>query len=201
MGYKTYKKKVKQLDSKAIILLEKDEINLAEIIVMEETKVEDYIYRAVRNIPKNYPNYPTSSVGFYRESEADDSLNYKYMAEGVLNIYKKGYDTGKDGMVSLVQGRRLNLENPLDTNIYSGLGSGHFAAHRFDIVQNREAFLQKKNFPFYRYWMESITSYNDRPVYIIGFGPHDERAEVKKAGRLQGRVYIEKEKFYHIRLY
>ena len=37
MGYKTYKKKVKQLDVKSTILLEKDEINLAEIIVMEET--------------------------------------------------------------------------------------------------------------------------------------------------------------------
>ncbi len=199
MGYKTFKKRVKDLEEFTTILLEKDNIHLTEIIVMEETKVEDYIYRAVRNIPQNYPTYPTTSRGFYRESEADDSLNYRYMAEGILNIYKKGYDTGKDGQVSLVQGRRLNLENPLDTNIYSGLGAGHFAAHRFDIVQNRESFLKKKNFPKYKYWMERITSYNSRPVYIIGFGPDEEGSSANSTGRMQGRVYIEKETYAILR--
>ena len=198
MGYKTFKQQVKQLNAYTTIFLEKDELNLTEVIVMEETRVEDYIYRAVKNIPQNYPIHATSTKGFYRESQTDTSGNYSYMAEGILDVYKKGYDTGKSGMVSLVQGRSINLANPLDTNILSGLGAGHFAAHRFDIVQNREAFLQKKNFPIYKYWLESITSYNEHLVYIIGFGPSEEEKK-GKVGRLQGRIFIEKETYAILR--
>ena len=123
--------------------------------------------------------YPTTNLGFYREAKTNDSLRYVYLAEGVLNIYKYSYNKQKEGSVSLVQGRRINLENPLDTIIRGGLSSGHMAAHRFDFVQNREDFINEKYFPVYKYWIESITSYNDRPVYIIGFGEDPDASEIE----------------------
>ncbi len=91
IGYKTFRFPINQIKSKITIELEVAENELVEIVVMEPTQVEDIIRRAVKNIPKNYPTHPTKVLGFYRESRTDDSLRHTYMAEGVLNIYKKSY--------------------------------------------------------------------------------------------------------------
>ncbi len=225
MGYKTYRRTVEKITSPLDIYLEKASLELSEIVVADEAAIENIIRKAVRNIPKNYPTYPTTVLGFYREAKTDDSLQYYYLAEGVLNIYKHSYKKKKEGYVSLVQGRRINLKNPLDTIVRGGLTSGHMAAHRFDFVQNREDFINEKYFPVYKYWIESITSYNGRPVYIIGFGKDPEGGTVavennqnyggssgilgrlfskkkriiNEGARMQGRVYIDKESYAFIK--
>lgn len=226
MGYKTYKKVVANIKSPSDILLEKVTLELGEIIVADEAAVENIIRKAVKRIPKNYATHPTTSLGFYREAKTDDSLEYLYLAEGVLNIYKHSYKKAKEGYVSLVQGRRINLNNPLDTVVRGGLTSGHMAAHRFDFVQNREDFIDEKYFPVYKYWIESITSYNDRPVYIIGFGKDEsggtiettesgtgtglepggvlglfmkKKRIIREGARMEGRIYIDKESYAFIR--
>ena len=89
MGYKTFKKPITEFKNGSNIFIEPSSTELIEVVVMEETRVEDIIKRAVNNIPKNYSTHPTTVLGFYRESLTDDSLRYRYMAEGVLNIYKK----------------------------------------------------------------------------------------------------------------
>ena len=224
IGYKTFRFPINQIKEEMLIKLETSENELVEIVVMEPNQVEDIIRRAVKNIPKNYPTHATKLLGFYRESRTDEKFNHTYMAEGVLNIYKKSYKSRKEGYVSLVQGRRINLKNPLDTLISGGFTSGHMAAHRFDIVQNREDFLQELYFPVYKYWIEGMTTYNDKPVYIIGFdkdpdgvpfvkkskrffdkdNPSDGnsalninigRRKLKYTARMKGRIFIEKESY------
>ena len=99
------------------------------------------------------------------------------------------------------------------------------AAHRFDIVQNREDFLQELYFPVYKYWIEGMTTYNDKPVQIIGFdkdpdgvpyikktGPFSSgkddyesggsflflnigRRKIKYTARMKGRIFIEKNSY------
>ncbi len=222
MGYKTFKKKIADIKSPFDLFLEEATLELGEIIVADEAAIENIIRKAVKNIPKNNTTYPTTNLGFYREAKTDDSLRYIYLAEGVLNIYKHSYKKQKEGYVSLVQGRRINLKNPLDTIIRGGLTSGHMAAHRFDFVQNREDFINEKYFPVYKYWIERITSYNNRPVYIIGFGEDPNAAEkevaidnggvgilgsllnkkkriVKEGARMKGRIYIDTESYAFIR--
>lgn len=221
MGYKTFKKPITEFKNGSKIFIEPSSTELIEVVVMEETRVEDIIRRAVNNIPKNYSTHPTTVLGFYRESLTDDSLAYKYMAEGVLNIYKTSYEKTGEGQVGLVQARKINLKNPLDTVVRSGLSSGHMAGHRFDFVKNREDFIDDNFFPVYNYWIESITTYNDRPVYIIGFNK-DEKAKartkkrngwkaladaltgkkknnLKIEGRMKGRIFIEQETYAFIR--
>ena len=225
IGYKTFRFPINQIKDDMTIKLETADNELVEIVVMEPTQVEDIIRRAVKNIPKNYPTNPTKVLGFYRESRTDDSLRHTYMAEGVLNIYKRSYKSKKEGYVSVVQGRRINLKNPLDTIISGGFTSGHMAAHRFDIVQNREDFLQESFFPVYKYWVEGMTTYNDKPVYIIGFDKDPEgkpytkkgkifssgkdyhensdlhvflnlgRSKIRHTARMKGRIFIEKESY------
>lgn len=169
IGYSNFKKSLKSLNQPATIYLKQTPSDLSEVVVMGEAAIENIIRKAVNNIPQNYPTHSTTVLGFYRESRTDDSLRYRYLAEGVLNIYKSSYKKKKEGMVSLVQGRKINLKNPLDTNVSSHFTSGHMAAHRFDFVKNRVDFIDERFFPAYKYWIERITYYNDRPVFIIGF--------------------------------
>lgn len=221
MGYKTYKNPIKNYKNGSTIYIEQSSTDLIEVVVMGDNAVEDIIRKAVKNIPANYPVHPTTVLGFYRESLTDDSLRYRYMAEGVLNIYKTSYEKTAGEQVGLVQARKINLKDPLDTTVHSGLSSGHMAGHRFDFVKNREDFIDENFFPVYKYWIEKITTYNDRPVYIIGF-TKDEDAEPRSQkrskwkaladgltgkkrnntrveGRMKGRIYIEQGSYAFIR--
>lgn len=220
IGYKTFKNPVKQFTSPVIIELEPTSYTLAEIEIIDEAGVENIIKKAVQRIPDNYPSQARNALGFYRESRTDSMDQHIYLAEGVLNIYKTSYTNSKEGMVSLVQGRKINLKNPLDTIIRGGFSSGHMAAHRFDFVKNREDFINEDFFPAYKYWIENITTYNGRQVYVIGFDkdPSGKGLKRQKVGRtsiinrifgrsksklldarLKGKVYIEKDSYAFIR--
>ena len=169
LGYKSFAKKVKHLRNPSTIELVQTNEGLLEVEVLGSAAVENIVRKAVKRIPKNYPTNGHTNLAFYRESRTNDDSTHIYLAEGVLNVYKKSYKSSKEGQVSLVQGRKINLANPLDTTIQRGFTSGHMAPHRFDFVYNREDFLQEDFFPVYDYWIESMTTYNGKPVYIIGF--------------------------------
>ncbi|MCU0348666.1 MAG: carboxypeptidase-like regulatory domain-containing protein, partial [Saprospiraceae bacterium] len=222
MGYDTYSKPVGSFKNGSVIYLDPSVNQLAEVVVMDKKAIEDIIRRAVKAIPKNYPTESSNTLAFYRESLTDDSLRYKYLAEGVLKVYKNSYKNDNEGQVGLVQGRKINLKDPLDTSFYSGLSSGHMAAHRFDFVKNREDFIDEAFFPVYKYWIENITTYNGRKVFIIGFdketdGASGGVAKQKKrsladrltgknkavdnsvSARMKGRIFIEQESYAFIR--
>jgi CarboxypepD_reg-like domain len=224
MGYETYSQPAKNFKNGSVIYLEQSTNQLAEVVVMDKAAIVDIIRRAVKNIPKNYPTEPTNTLAFYRESLTDDSLRYRYLAEGVLKVYKTSYKNDNEGQVGLVQGRKINLQDPLDTTFNSGLSSGHMASHRFDFVKNREDFIDEAYFPYYKYWIENITTYNGRTVYIIGFGKEEtpdtggkkgkkkkrslaDRLTGKKEGdssgsasaRMTGRIFIEKDSYAFLR--
>ncbi len=223
LGYKSFSKKVKHMRNPSTIELVQTDEGLLEVEVLGPAAVENIVRKAVKRIPKNYPTHGHTDLAFYRESRTDDDSTYIYLAEGVLNVYKKSYKSSKEGQVSLVQGRKINLANPLDTTIRRGFTSGHMAPHRFDFVYNREDFLLEDFFPVYEYWIESMTTYNGKPVYIIGFnkdynapktygkkGKSVEKSRGERGGwrwswrskrprkitaRMKGRIYIEKESY------
>lgn len=226
IGYKTYRRPINEINGSVRVKLKKSAAMLNEVVVMSDGGVENIVRKAVKNIKVNYPTYGTSYLGFYRESRTDDSLNYIYLAEGVLDIYKRSYKSKKEGYVSLVQGRKINMRNPLDTTVRSGFSSGHMAPHRFDFVQNRTDFIDPRFFKVYNYRIESITTYNDRPVYVIAFDKNEAvvgpQGEVEVEGsneakglmkvlnmfrkkkrtieaRMKGRIYIDKESYAFIR--
>lgn len=220
MGYEPFGQSVQAFKNGSVIYLQAAVNQLREVVVMDKRAIEEIIRKAVKKIPDNYPDRPTNQLAFYRESLTDDSLRYKYLAEGVLKIYRTSYENKKEGQVGLVQGRKINLQDPLDTAVYSGFLSGHMAAHRFDFVKNREDFIDERYFPVYNYWIENITTYNGRPVYIIGFDkdPAGKPSNTKKkkrsladkltgknrssentSARMKGRIFIEQESYAFLR--
>ncbi|MCO6492954.1 MAG: carboxypeptidase-like regulatory domain-containing protein [Phaeodactylibacter sp.] len=185
IGYETFEQPLGTLRSPATIRIKAIPTSLQEIVVMDERAVEDIIRRAVRRIPDNYPSRPNSATGFYRESRTNAVQEYLYMAEGVLDIYKTSYENNKEGQVGLIQGRKVILSAE-EVEQHSGFSSGHMAAHRFDFVKNREDFIDEKYFGDYKYWIETVTFSEGKPVYVIGFN----RAEGGK-GRMKGSIYID----------
>ncbi len=224
IGYETYRRRVRDLRDGATVPLAPAVTGLTEVVVMDREAILNIIRRAVAAIPDNYPTDPSNSLAFYRESLTDDSLRYRYLAEGVLQVYKTSYENTKEGQVGLVQGRKINLRDPLDTTVRSGFTSGHMAAHRFDFVKNREDFIDEALFPVYQYRLERMTSYNDKPVYVIAFSKNGEAVSSAVAkrrsgvlhvlgnifggdddpapetqARLEGRVFIEKDSYAFLR--
>ncbi len=195
LGFKTYRIPVRQIRQPFTVRLQPSPATLQEVIVMDEQKVEDIIRKAVRRIPENYPDYPTSMQGFYRESKTDADGAYIYLAEGVLDLYKRSYQNEKEGQVGLIQGRQVGLVSEEELRAQTGFSSGHLASDRFDIVKNREDFIDERYFEAYKYWVENITTHNDAPVYVIGF----DRAEGAYAARMKGRVFIDTLTFAFIR--
>ncbi len=187
IGYKTFRQKVATLGNPATIKIESEPTSITEIEVLGENAVEDIIRKAVKRIPKNYPTHGHTDLAFYREARTGKDSQYIYLAEGVLNVYKRSYKSKKEGQVSIVEGRKINIRNPLDTTVSAGFSSGHMAPHRFDFVYNREDFLQEKYFPVYEYWIEGMTTYNGNPVYIIAFNKDYNAEAVYEKNRLLSR--------------
>ena len=187
IGYKNFKRGIHQLENPSVIELQRIPHDLAEVIVMDEKAIEGILEKAIRKIPENYPSHPTRATGFYRESKTDSEQNYMYMAEGVLEIYKTSYEDDKEGQTRLIEGRKVALAPADELASKAIFDSGHLSGHRFDFVKNREDFIDKRYFEAYKYWIQGITSYNDRPVYVIGFDQQDDHPK----GRMQGLVYID----------
>ena len=170
IGYETFRRPVNTINEVLRIELRPVAEKLRTVTVTPGEGL-DIIRRAVAAIPQNYSRKASGGTAFYRESLLDKDGSYRYLAEGVLRVYKTGYRSTKEGTVGLLEGRMLNLRDPLDTTVYSGFTSGHMAPHRFDIVKNRVEFLDEYLFPYYDYEVTDVTYYNDRPVYVIRFGP------------------------------
>ncbi|WP_235296856.1 carboxypeptidase-like regulatory domain-containing protein [Portibacter marinus] len=220
IGYERFTMPLREVKSPATIKLNPTAYQLSEVQIIDESAVENIVRKAISRIPTNYPSKANSATAFYRESRTDESDEYVYLAEGVLNVYKTSYENQKEGFVSLIQGRKINMENPLDTIVRGGFSSGHMAAHRFDFVKNREDFIDEEYFPAYRYWVENMTSFNGREVYIIGFDIDPDAPALKNRNakskslfhkllnftksykleaRMRGKMYIDKNSYAFIR--
>lgn len=215
IGYTTYQKRASELKSNATIYLKQSATDLTEIVVLGKDNAKDIIRTAIDNIKVNYPSYPTNVMAFYRESLTDEKGEYEYLAEGILRVYKNSYRSRKEGDVHLIQSRKMNLKNALDTTLNARFSSGHMAPQRFDIVRNREDFINKKFLAAYTYKVESVTSLNDKPVWVISFQKNKNYTpkETKNAwwrqvlgtateavyARMRGKIYVEQGSYAIVR--
>ena len=104
LGYKTTYKTISGEDRNLRIELKQVALDLQTVVVMDESRVEDIIRKAVRQIPNNYPTKPTNSIGFYRESKSNSEGDYVYLAEGVLEIHKTSYKNSREGQTAFNSG-------------------------------------------------------------------------------------------------
>lgn len=158
-----------------------------EALLVKPPSPQQLIRDAVSAMPRNYSLPPLQLRGFYRESIRKEKTYYS-VAEAVFEsqLPKRGDD---EALLKLVQGRRS--ESVAATRIFEdyhpGGGPNYLINHLLEAQV--PTFLESNEFDDYEYAIDSITSYEGRDVYIIGF---DQREGLKKNG-WKGTLYIEAE--------
>ncbi|MDO7873103.1 carboxypeptidase-like regulatory domain-containing protein [Hymenobacter sp. ASUV-10] len=191
LGYEPYRQLLPALPGPELrILLKLKPSKLGEVQV--SGSVLGIVREAVVRIPQNYPVRPTRLEGFFRESDNDQQDNkYRYLAEAVLTVLKAPYTEPKDnGDIVIRQSRKVDLEEPTNFIRYKWY-AGPFIPHRMDFVHNRLDFINERDFKDYDYRLTDLTTYLDRPVYVIHFGP---KAGNKRAN-FEGKMYIDQQSY------
>ncbi len=192
LGYKNHSKALPPLPGPELLI----ELKLAPAALGEVQvtgSVLGIVREAVDRIPQNYPVRPTRLEGFFRESDEEmDKGQYRYLGEAVLKVLKAPYTQPKDnGEIVIEQSRKVDLQFQNKTSlVQEGWYAGPFIPHRFDFAHNRPAFISENGFKNYDYKLADLTTYNDRPVYIIEFGP-----KPKNNADFQGRMYIDQQSY------
>ncbi|MDB5234767.1 MAG: hypothetical protein JWR44_1760 [Hymenobacter sp.] len=150
------------------------------------------VREAVARIPQNYPTRPTRLEGFFRESDNElDNGPYRYLGEAVLTVLKAPYTQPRDhGEIVIRQLRKVDLQRKT-TGPAHGWYAGPFIPHWLDFVHNRLDFINEADFKDYDYRLTELTTYNDRPVYVIDFGP---KANNTRAN-FQGQLFIDQQSY------
>ncbi|MDB5236288.1 MAG: hypothetical protein JWR44_3281 [Hymenobacter sp.] len=189
LGYRNYSQALPLLPAPELrIELRISPAALGEVQVT--ASVEGIVREAVARIPQNYPERPTRLTGFYRESENDAAGRPRYLAEGLLTVFKVPYrERTADGEIEIQQSRKVDLRPPAVVEI-DWMG-GPFLAHGSDFVHRRAQFIRLPHLQDYAYRLGRGSTYQGRPVYVVEFGPRPGN----KRAYYAGRMYIEQDSY------
>ncbi|MBJ6111072.1 carboxypeptidase-like regulatory domain-containing protein [Hymenobacter sp. BT523] len=149
------------------------------------------VKEAIARIPRNYPTRPTQLTGFYRESDNDEAGQPRYLAEGLVLAFKESYKKRTaEGEIQIKQSRKVDLRRDR-TPVRIDWAGGPFIAHMGDFVHRRSEFIDPAHFKDYDYRLAPGSTFQDRPVYVITFGP---KAGNRRAA-FEGRMYIEQDSY------
>ena len=195
VGYKTryLNMKVGQTENLKV-RLRPATIQLREIVVVNEDPRE-LVEIAIRKIPDNYSMVPEMLKGFYRET-AMKRKHYIYVAEGVEDMYKTGYNRSVSrDRVAIIKGRRLLSQKSSDTLGIKVMG-GPVQAVVMDLVKNRDFLLNKEEMDAYSFKMGVPEFINDRQQYVIHMEPESDMPYAL----YHGKIYIDCERHAFTRI-
>jgi regulation of enolase protein 1 (concanavalin A-like superfamily) len=165
-----------------------------EALTIQPPQPQQLIREAVAALSRNNTAPPLQLRGFYREIIRKEKTYYS-VAEAVFEsqLPRRGDD---EAMLKLVQGRRS--ESVTATRIFEdyhpGGGPNYLVNHLLEAQV--PPFLRSEEFDDYTYTIDSISSYEGRDVYLIGF---DQRDGLKK-NLWKGTIFIEAETLAIIQL-
>ena len=167
IGYKSGKVAVS--GRQLVVRLQPVAIQLHEVLVVADNP-RDLLMAAISKISTNYAQQPELYRCFYRET-AMKRQHYISVAEGVVDMYKTGYNraTGRD-RVAIRKGRRLLSPRRSDTLSVKVLG-GPVAPVQLDVVKDMELLLNERDLDNYNLKMEAPTSLGDRRQYVVSLSP------------------------------
>lgn len=196
IGYKTKTIPVSSLkNNDNIIYLEKDPININEVVIVPDSTLLSFLRKAFRNIKHNYPDEPTKLCGFYRETKLTDSNEYLYFSEAMLNVYKKSYQAINDpGQIEVIESRKKVFPISKDVNNVKFYG-GAFIPLSTDIVRRKFEFINPKNFDKYSYSLSNTFKQDGRIIYEITFDTKNDSLK----GKYKGKFFLDKESLAYIK--
>ena len=193
IGYSTVVLPAKEINNPVRVSMVPRVVSLDALTVRPPSALQ-LIRKAVEAIPRNYHTPPFQLRGFYREIIRRDTIYYS-VAEAIFEsqFAQAGDD---EAMLKLVQGRRS--ESVQSTRIFEdfhpGGGPNYLMNHLPEV--NLPEFLLESNLDDYVFTVDSITSYENRDVYLIGF---DQRDGLKK-NLWAGKIFLDAESLAIIEL-
>jgi len=171
-----------------LVVLLRPHITALNALTVTPASPLQLIRDAVKAIPHNYTNSSFQVRGFYREQIRKDQI-YFSVAEAVFESQLYPGQGADETKLKLIQGRRS--ETVQSTRIFEdyhpGGGPNYLMSHALEV--DLPDFLQEGNFSDYEYAIDSITSYDGRDVFVIGF---DQKATLKK-NLWAGTLYLDAE--------
>ena len=186
VGFKNFEIPVSDIsNTKLQIKLKEDFISLQEVVIRNNDP-KSIIKAAVNRIEINYPQNASNLTSFYRESVLKNN-RYMIYLESVLDIYKYPYSENElTDKVKIFKSRKIYDVSRLDT-ISFRLKGGIQGCLLLDIVQNQPEFLNPEFMDLYTYRLSDISTFDNKPVYIIDFKPKENIT----TPLLEGKLIIE----------
>ena len=185
VGYKSQRVKLGGQELK--IKLKPATIQLHEVLVTADNP-RDLVMAAISKIPENYSQQPVLYSCFYRE-KAMKRQHYISVAEGVIDMYKTGYqrNTARD-RVAIRKGRRLLSAKQSDTLGVKVMG-GPVVPIQLDLVKNTDFLLNAQELDYYDLKMEAPTMIADRNQFVVSIMPR----RILPYALYFGKLYIDQE--------
>ena len=169
------------------VRMQASSVMLDEVIV-EGREARDIVLRAISKIEQNYPKKADLLRGFYRET-VQKRQRFVSIAEGVVDVYKTGYQRGenRDG-VAILKGRRLLSQRSSDT-LAVKLQGGPVLPIILDIVKERDILLNADELEKYTLRLKSPEKMDGRLQYVVELTPR----KMDFYALWTGRLYIDHE--------
>ena len=169
------------------VRLQASSVMLDEVVV-EGHEARDIVLKAIDRIERNYPNNPNLMRGFYRET-VQKRQRFISIAEGVVDIYKTGYQKSDAGDgVKILKGRRLLSQRASDT-LAVKLQGGPVLPIILDIVKERDILLNEDELSKYTLRLRTPEMMDGRLQYLVELTPR----VTETYALWTGRLYIDRE--------
>lgn len=169
------------------VRLQASSVMLDEVVV-EGHEARDIVLKAIDCIERNYPNNPNLMRGFYRET-VQKRQRFISIAEGIVDIYKTGYQKSDAGDgVKILKGRRLLSQRASDT-LAVKLQGGPVLPIILDIVKEREILLNEEELSKYSLRFSTPEMMDGRMQYVVELTPR----VTETYALWTGRLYIDRE--------
>lgn len=160
---------------------------LREIVVQaKDLSGKEIVEKAIKKMPENYPTQLFRLEGFFREIEAENE-HYTLLSEAALML-DDDFTKRKNSY-----GETVTAQDVRQSYKYSVSGRrNRIAFALMDLLENNDVRYRRGmlNPRYYTYQYDSITTYNDRPVYIVRARNHVD----------EGTLYIDVETFAFLRI-
>ena len=166
IGYNTLKKKLSDLATNEVLLLEQNTVELTEIVVTDEKRLtaKEIVQKAYRALPQNYPSEPYILEGFVRDLQNEDDKYVEYMECAVKMQYQK-YNVARRPRVELEAVRRSYIaeKHPWNKgqdrkNTIVDIVEDEFIRYNYGPIRAKKG---------WKYEIESVLPFDGRFVYRI----------------------------------
>lgn len=183
MGYKPFRLPVSQISQEPVtIYLWPVNIQLQEIKVVYISP-QEILRRVQSKITLNYSGKPEIMTSFYREVLRQDQ-EYIDVAEAVIDIRKTSYDNLlAEDKVRFIKGRKSLNVKPFESVDFKIQGGPYYIT-KLDVVKTMDSFLDPEYAPYYKYDLQEVIDFDERPTYVISFKPREKAEEVYYMGKL-----------------